>query len=42
MGNYTKSIFNTGNPDIGLGYNLLEWDNMSNIDESYVYRIAVR
>ena len=38
-GNYTKGIFNTGNPDSDY-YNLFGMDNMSNIDEVLFYRVA--
>ncbi|MBC8770570.1 RagB/SusD family nutrient uptake outer membrane protein [Arenibacter sp. BSSL-BM3] len=38
-GNYTKGIYNTGNPDTDY-YSLFGMDNMSNIDEVLFYRIA--
>ncbi len=38
-GNYTKGLYNTGNPDSDY-YELFGMDNMSNIDEVLFYRIA--
>lgn len=38
-GDYTKGIYNTGNPEIDY-YALFGMDNMSNIDEVLFYRIA--
>ena len=38
-GNYTKGIYNTGNPEMDY-YSLFGMDNMSNIDEVLFYRIA--